>query len=148
MTSRTFRVSLESGGAMGAIPLPFDPRAVFGRVRVPVVVTVNGYRYRSTVSSIGGRCWIPLRKSHRDAAGLAGNENVEVTVEEDLAPRVVDVPDDLARALRKDPVTWTRWNALSYTRQREWVEAVEGARRDATRERRIADAVRSLADRD
>jgi hypothetical protein len=37
------------------IPVTFDPRSVFGKLRVPVKVTVNGYTYRSTIAAMGDR---------------------------------------------------------------------------------------------
>ena len=55
------------------IILPTDPKPLFGRTRAPVVVEINGYRYRSTVAAMGGRWFVPLRRSHRDAAGLDPN---------------------------------------------------------------------------
>ena len=35
------------------IEIPLDVRAVFGRARPPVTVTMNGYTYRSTVAVYG-----------------------------------------------------------------------------------------------
>ena len=40
--------------------------------RPPVVVTVNGYEYRSTVAPMGGKCLLPFsaeRRAQRIAAG-------------------------------------------------------------------------------
>jgi hypothetical protein len=36
MTSRTVEVSILEDGSMCAIPVPFDPKSVFGKVRAPV----------------------------------------------------------------------------------------------------------------
>ena len=44
MTARAFMVALVRDGSACPIPVPFDPKAVFGKVRAPVVVTLNGYR--------------------------------------------------------------------------------------------------------
>src|SRR5262249_17728685 len=46
MSSQTITVQIYRDGAMCFIPVPFDPKAVFGMVRAPVKVTLNGYRYR------------------------------------------------------------------------------------------------------
>lgn len=127
------------------IPLPFDPKAVFGKVRAPVKVTLNGFTYRSTIAAMGGPPCIPLRKSNREAAGLEGDETLEVRLELDTAPRVVTPPADLLRALKSVPLAWTRWRALSYSHQREYAEAVAGAKKPETRARRIAAAVNALA---
>ena len=119
------------------IPVPFDPRPVFGKARVPVVVRLNGYSYRSTIMSVGHGPCIPLRRSNREAAGLEGDESLPVTLELDAQPRVVKLPADLARALRAVPAALRRWSALSYTLQREQVAAVEEASKPETRARRV-----------
>jgi hypothetical protein len=72
MNSKTFKATIFRDGAMCFIPLGFDPKTVFGRVRAPVRVTLNGYTYRSTIAAMGGPPCIPLRKSNREAAGLEG----------------------------------------------------------------------------
>lgn len=146
MTSRTFRATLVREGSGCFIRVPFDPREVFGKVRAPVVVALPGHSYRSTIASMGDGPCIPLRKSHRDAAGLRGDETVEVTLTLDEAPREVEVPDDLHRALTAVPGGQSRWSALSYTHQREHVEAIEAAKKPETRSRRIAAAVRMVID--
>ncbi len=53
------------------IPVPFDPRTVFGKARLPVIVTLNGYSYRSSIMSVGRGPCIPLRRSNREVAGTA-----------------------------------------------------------------------------
>lgn len=144
MTSRTVTVQLLLDGPMCFIPVPFDPKAVFGKVRAPVVVTLAGHSYRSTIFSMNGLVGIPLRKSNREAAGLTGNETLEVCIALDTAPREVEVPDDLQRALDANPTAAARWAQLSYTHRREHVEAIEGAKKAETRVRRVEKAVEML----
>ena len=50
---KTFRATIVRDGSACFIPVPFDPRPVFGKVRAPVEVTLNGYTYRSTIASMG-----------------------------------------------------------------------------------------------
>lgn len=62
-------------------------------MRAPVKVTLNGgYSFRSTIAAMGGPPCIPLRRSHREAAGLAGGETIEIRVELDTEARVVTRP--------------------------------------------------------
>jgi TfoX/Sxy family transcriptional regulator of competence genes len=143
--ARTATVKLHRDGAMCSIPVPFDPKAVFGKVRAPVSVTLNGYTYRSTIFSMHGRVFIPLRASHREAAGLGGTEKIEVRIARDDAARTVKAPADLLAALKKRSGLLERWKQLGYTHQREHVEAIEGARKPETRQRRIAAALTMLA---
>lgn len=143
MSIPSYKTRLLRDGSMCAIPVPFDPKQVFGKVRAPVKVTVNGYTYRSTIAAMGGPAFIPLRKSHREAAGLDGSEMVEVRLELDADPRVVTPPADLVKALEAAGV-WERWQTLSYSHRREYAEAVEDARKPETRVRRIENAVRAI----
>ena len=126
------------------IPVPFDPRAVFGKVRAPVTVTVGRHTFASTIASMGEGPCIPLRRSNREAAGLNGDETVAVTLTLDVAMRTIRPPADLVRALKAAPPAWARWGELSYSHQREHVEAIEGAKKAETRERRVAAAVAML----
>jgi hypothetical protein len=138
--TKTFQTTIVRDGATCFIPVPFDPAPVFGKTRAPVVVTLNGYSYRSTIASMGNGPCLPLRKSNREAAGLAGTETLRVTLALDTAPREVDAPKDLLAALR-DAKVLDAWRALSYSHQREHVEAIDGAAKLETRARRIAAAV-------
>ena len=129
------------------IPLPFDPREAFGKVRAPVTVTLNGYTYRSTIAAMGGPPCVPLRRSNREAAGLEGDETVEVMLALDTAKREVTPPADFVKALKARGSAWERWQALSFSHQREYVEAIEEAKKQETRARRIDGAVKAIAAR-
>jgi hypothetical protein len=142
---RMVRVKLRRDGAMCHVPVPFDPREVFGKVRAPVKVTLNGYTYRSTIFSMRGHTWIPLRQSNREAAKLEGNETLAVKIALDEAKRVVKVPADLARALKAAAGARQRWEALSFTARREFVEAITGAKQAETRARRVARALAAVS---
>src|SRR5215475_5034010 len=122
MTAKVVKVKIVREGSMCFVPVPFDPKAVFGKVRAPVKVTLNGYTYRSTIASMGGTVCIPLRKSNREAAGLNGDETVAVKIELDTAKREVKVPQDLQKALRSNKTAAAKWKSLSYSHQREHVE--------------------------
>lgn len=144
MISKTFKVTIVRDGSMCSIPLPFDPQSVFGKARPPVKVTLNGYTYRSTIFSMGGSPFIPLRKSNREAAGLESGETVEVCLDLDTDKREVKPPADLIKALKAAPPAWERWRELSFTHQREYVDALEGAKEPETRARRLGNAVQAI----
>ena len=143
--TRTFRTRIVRDGSICFIPVPFDPKPVFGKVRAPVRVTLNGYSYRSTIASMGDGPCLPLRRSHRDAAGLEGGERLSVTLELDEQKREVEPPRDLVRALKAVPGAWRRWGELSFSHQREHVEAIAEAKKPETRTRRIEGTLRLLA---
>ena len=144
---RSFDWLVPEGQLMGHIPVPFDQRAVFGKARPPVIVTLAGYSYRSTIAIMAGETFIPLRRSHREAAGVASGDTIAVTLTLDTGPRVVESPDDLAAAIDAAGLR-AAWDALSFTRRREHVDAVVSAKKADTRARRIAATLAMLAPRD
>lgn len=141
---KTFRATIFRDGPMCFIPVPFDPKPVFGKVRAPVKVTVNGYTYRSTIASMGDGPCIPLRKSNREAAKLEGGETLPITLELDEDKREVVPPADFVRALKKADA-YDQWKALSYSHQKEHVEALEQAKKPETRARRLAKSVEMIS---
>ena len=58
--------------------------------------------------------------------------------------RDITPPADFARALKAAPPAWDLWRELSYSHQREHVEAIEEARKPETRARRIENALRMI----
>ncbi len=137
-------ILLAAGGSNVGIEVPDDVLASFGRgKRVPVTVTLNGYTYRSTTAVMGARTLVGVNAAHRAAAGVAGGEVHEVTLEVDTEPRTVEVPDDLAAALEASAVR-DRFDALAPSARKEHVRQVHDAKAEETRQRRIAKIVHAL----
>jgi antitoxin component of MazEF toxin-antitoxin module len=138
-----FRTTIvQSGRNTTGIEVPEEVMAALGAGRRPAVtVTVNGYRYRSTVASMGGVAMVSLSAEHRAGAGVAGGDEVEVDLELDTAPREVEVPADLAAALDAEPAARSTFDGLSYSNKSWHVLQVTGAKTDETRQRRIARSV-------
>jgi hypothetical protein len=147
VVTKTFKTTVARDGPMCFIPLTFDPKAVFGKVRAPVKVTLNGYTYRSTIAAMGGPPCIPLRRSNREAAGLDGGETLEVRLDLDTDKREVKPPADFMKALKAGAAGMASLARLSYSHQREYAEAVEQAKKPETRARRIEIAVRAIRTR-
>ena len=137
-----FEAEIIDFGPALAFDVPFDPKAVLGKVRAPVRVTINGYSFRTTIARMGGRTVVGLNREVREGTGVAGGERVVVELEPDAEPRTVEVPPDLAAALDDDVRAF--FDSLSYTHRKEYVRWVEDARRAETRERRVAEAARLL----
>lgn len=140
-----FRTTMFLSGNNTGIEVPEDVVEALGAgKRPPVNVTVNGYAYRSTIAPMGGRYLIPFSSDKRKETGIAGGDAIEVELTLDTAPRTVEPPADLAAALAEAPGAAEAFAALSPSRQKAHVTSVEGAKTDATRERRIAKAVAEL----
>lgn len=112
-----------------------------GKRRPAVTVTINGYTYRSTIAAYGDISMLPLAAEHREKAGVSAGDTVEVDLELDTAPRVVEVPDDFAAAIAADPAAAAFWPTVSYSNQRWHVLSVDGAKSPETRQRRIEKSI-------
>ncbi len=143
---QTIEVVLEKHPKMEAtgIAIPFDVEKVFGAKRVPVKATVNGAVYSGSIVRMGGKYMLGIPKAFRDEAGIAAGEKITVTIEADTVPRTVEVPKDLAAALRKAGLS-DAWEKLSFSHKKEHVRAIEEAKQEATRLKRIEKAVAMVA---
>jgi hypothetical protein len=115
-----------------------------GGGRPKVLVTVNGYEYQSSIAKMGGAYWLGVSAERRTAAGVRAGDVVELDIVLDTRERTVDVPEDLALALAAAPEAKARWDKLSYSNQRQHVDAITGAKAAETRARRVAKAIEKL----
>ena len=77
------------------IQVPEEIIEKLGSGKRPLVrVTIKKYTYRSAVAVMDGKFMISLSAENRQAAGVQGGEEVDVTLELDLEPRMVEVPKD------------------------------------------------------
>ncbi len=140
----TFTTTILKAEGLNAtgIRVPAEVISPLGTQKRPKVkVTVNGYTYRSTVAPYGDVFMLPLSQERREAAGVQAGDEVEVTLELDLEPRTVEVPEDLRAALLDKAGALEAFEGLSYTRRKEFVRQVEEARAQETRTRRISNIV-------
>ncbi|MCJ1709571.1 YdeI/OmpD-associated family protein [Clavibacter michiganensis subsp. phaseoli] len=138
----TFRTRVMQA-RVNATGLPVPPEALdeLGAGKRPaVVVTVAGYTYRTSVGTMGGQHLIPLSA----ASGVAADDEVEVTIELDAAPREAAVPEEVAAAFATEPALAEAFRALSSSRQRALVDPIAEAKTDETRPRRIEKALAAL----
>lgn len=135
-----------SGGNNVGIVVPDDVVLGFERgKRIPVVVTIDGgYTYRTTIASMGGQFLISFNSETRAATGRGAGDEVTVDLEVDDAPRVVEVPTELAVAFEKTPGAAEAWAALSYSKQKAHALSIGGAKTEATRDRRLGKVLGAL----
>jgi uncharacterized protein YdeI (YjbR/CyaY-like superfamily) len=115
-----------------------------GKKRFPVVATVNDYTWRTTVARMRGEALLGLNRAVRQEAGVEAGDKVEVRLELDTAPREVEVPEALAKALAEDDEARDAFEKLAYTHRKEFVRWIEEAKRDETRERRVSNTIAML----
>jgi bifunctional DNA-binding transcriptional regulator/antitoxin component of YhaV-PrlF toxin-antitoxin module len=140
----TFKTSLvvEGRGAHVVVPAPVID-ALGGGGRIPVQARFDAVEYQGSVVSMGGKMVIGVPKAIREQMGKGNGDAVEVVLDRDVAERTVDVPDDLAKALKAAGVT-KQWDALAYTYRKEHVRSITEAKKPETRTSRIQKAVDAL----
>lgn len=141
-----FRAQLQRRGPAAAVVLDEVQVATVGEgaKRFPVVATVNGYTWQTSVSRMGGEFLLGLNREVRTAAGVQAGDEAEVIIELDEAPREVDVPADLAAALAADPQAAASFERMAFTHRKEFCRWVDEAKRAETRLRRVAQAVEMI----
>lgn len=128
------------------IEIPFDVEAFFGKKRVNVNATFDGVPYRGSMVRMGSPVHILIiRKDIRAKIGKSFGDLIDVRVEEDLAPRVVEVPDDFKAMLKEVPEVAAFFKKLSYTHQKEYVNWIVTAKRPETRTRRMNKAIEMMS---
>ncbi|GAB2609445.1 YdeI/OmpD-associated family protein [Pseudactinotalea suaedae] len=141
-----FTAELESGsGNTAGFRVPEEVVTALGGGKRPKVnVTLNGYGYRTSVAPMGGEYWVGVAIAHREPAGVTPGSSYEVELELDTAPRVVELPPELADALAAEPALIEAWRALSYSNQRRLAEPIGQAKGEDTRARRVAKVIADL----
>lgn len=141
-----FRGTLKLGGktATAFVVSPEILEALGGNKRPPVVVTINGHTFRTSIGTRGGEYLLPVNGDTRKKIGIEAGDELDVTVELDTEPREVTVPPDLAAALKAEPAAKRFFEGLTFSQQSWFVLSVEGAKKAETRERRVAEAVELL----
>jgi hypothetical protein len=137
----------QTGKTTTGIRLPQEVLDELGAGRRPrIVATIDGgYVLRTTVGTHDGDAFISISAAVREEAGIAGGDTVELDVEVDTAPRVIEVPEDLASAMDADPAARRWFDGLTASQQKAFVVSVTGAKQPETRRRRIDKAVAALA---
>ena len=141
-----FKAQLQPRGPAAAVVLDDAQVGVIGEgaKRFPVVATVNGYTWRTSVARMGGEFLLGLNQAVRRAAGVHSGDEVDVTVGLDVAPRQVEVPEALAAALATDPQAEASFKGMAFTHRKEYARWVAEAKREATREHRVQQALKMI----
>jgi hypothetical protein len=142
-----FRVKLRSVDNMetAMFCVPFDVQEAFGtRARVPVCGTINGFPYRSSIMNMGSGHMMVVNRELREGAKVKAGDTVEIVMQRDIAPRVIEAPEDLKKALASSKKAKDLFDKLSYTHQKEYVRWITGAKREETRKSRVERAVEML----
>ncbi len=110
--------------------------------KTPVVLSVNGSSERKTTMTPRktGLHRLHVHGQLRREAGVSEGDAVKIVVRRDTDPRGVDLPPDLADALREADAL-EAFRAMGPAHQRELLAWTEQAVHEATRSKRIARVV-------
>ena len=141
-----FRAQLQPRGPAAAVVLDDAQVAVVGEgaKRFPVVATVNGYTWRTSVARMRGEFLLGLNQEVRQGAGVQAGDEVDVTVALDDAPREVEVPEALTVALAGDPQASESFERMAFTHRKEYARWIAEAKREETRQRRVLQALEMI----
>jgi hypothetical protein len=134
----------DARGAATFVTLPFDVKALFGRARCPVRVTINGHTWRTTTQAYGDGYQIVVNAAARTAASVDAGDSVRVQVKKDDTVRTTEVPPELAVRLRTDADAKDAFEALAPSHRREFARWVGEAKLPQTRVRRAEVAMERL----
>lgn len=112
------------------------------RRRVLVQGSVNGLPYRTSLSlTPDGTYEMIVGRVLRVPGDIRVGDTLDVAMEDDGEPRVVEVPADLVAALDAREGMREAFERLSYSHQRELVLYVDDAKRADTRARRVQQVI-------
>lgn len=135
---------LQTGKNTAGIEVPAMVMEQLGGGKRPLVkVKIGSYSYRSAIAVMDGKYMISFSADHRQASGISGGDEADVTLELDLEPRTVELPDDLRAALEQANAL-DAFEKSAPSMKKEYVRQVEEAKAADTRERRIAKIVEKL----
>ena len=143
---RSFRAVIQNAGGGGAfVEVPFDVEKTFGSKRPKIRAKIEGVPYRGTLVRMGGeRHMLIILKDIREKIGKSFGDEVRVSVEPDVEPRVVEIPPDLMKAFKKEKQARSFFEGLAYSHQREYVGYITEAKKEETRARRILRTIEML----
>ena len=145
-SKQTFKAVIQNAGGGGAfVEVPFDVEAVFGAKKPKVKAMIEGVPYRGILTRMGTDYhMLIILKGIREQIGKTFGDEVTITVEPDTEPRLIEVPAELKKAFRTEKQAKAFFDKLSYTHQREYVNWINEAKREETRQNRILKTVEML----
>jgi uncharacterized protein YdeI (YjbR/CyaY-like superfamily) len=93
---------------------------------------------------MGGCHRMVVNQTIRKSARVKAGDKVRVVMEHDTAARVVQVPPPLKKMLSANQRAQSNWGKRAFSQQKEMAHWIIEAKRDETRQRRLAEVMRIL----
>jgi hypothetical protein len=145
MKKFTFKATIAGADSAAYIVFPHNVEEEYGtRGRVPVKVKFDGTPYTGSLVNCGGsEHMVGVSKAIRAQISKGVGDAVEVVLWKDETERTIEIPKDLKALLKKEGLL-ARIEQLSYTHKKEYVRWIEEAKKEETRQRRLAKCVEML----
>jgi hypothetical protein len=129
------------------VSIPFDVEKIYGtKGHVKVKAWFDGHPYRGILANMGSSCHvIGVRKDIRMKMSKKIGDTIKVELELDTEERVVEIPKDLKNSFAKSPEAEKFFNSLSYTNRKEYANWITSAKKNETREKRLAETIQKLS---
>ena len=147
MTNKqTFKAVIKNAGGGGAfVDVPFDVEKEFGSKKPKVKAQIEGVPYRGLLVRMGTENhMLIILKGIREQIGKTFGDEITVTVEPDTEPRLIEIPAELKKAFRAEKEAKAFFDKLSYTHQKEYVNWINEAKKEETRQNRIVKTIEML----
>jgi len=143
---QSFTAVIKNAGGGGAfVEVPFDVEEAFGSKRPKVKAMIEEVPYRGILTRMGGdHHLLIILKGIREQIGKTFGDEVKIIVEPDTEPRLIEIPAELKKAFKTEKEAKSFFDKLSYTHQREYAMWINEAKREETRQNRIAKAIEML----
>jgi hypothetical protein len=141
-----FRAIIEAADhGHGFVFFPHDTKEEFGtRGQIRVKATFDGVPYAGSLVKYGApQHMLPVVKSVLEKIAKKPGDSVDVVVERDQSERIVEVPEEFAKAMKKAGVAAV-FEKLSYTHRKEYCRWISEAKKAETRESRLSRAMEML----
>lgn len=135
--AKTYRTKVIGHDNHAALEVPDEFLKELGKnKRAPFKVTINGYTFQTTATGVDGKCMIPFAMKNREGSITKAGDEIQVTVELDNGHRDVEMHPELVKAL-KNAHLLELYEALTYSKRKEFARQVNEAKTDEIWESRI-----------
>ena len=127
------------------ICVPFNPVKEFGKKsHIKVKATIDGELYRGSLVDMGWGTMLGVTKALREKIGKKPGEIVQVSLEEDLEERIIEIPEDLKYLFKLNLQAFELFSSLSFTNRKEFINWIISAKKTETRKLRLTKTIGML----
>lgn len=142
----TVLIKPETVGTWTFFIIPFNVEEEFGQKNhVKVKGSINGIEFRSSLTPRGdGKHYMVVSKSLQEQAGITKGDEIHVVMEPDMEERLVEIPEIISNIFKENVEAGKTFEKLSYTRKKDYVEYILDAKKESTRDKRIAQMLEEI----